>query len=238
MQTAQKTIGILGGASDVATMEYYKFLNSAVNQARGGWTIAETLIAGMDFGIIEDCVRTENWPALDAYLGEKIDSLVKGGADLIVCVSNTLHRSLPQLMQNAPIPLIHIADPTGMAINAQGLQTIGLFGTRPIMEADYMRRVYEEKHDINIITPNPAEIGDIDRVIFDELVKGKLETQSKKRFIQIAKRLQAEHQIEGLILGCTEIFLLIEDGDIEGLPFFNTAKLHCEAAARFVLERS
>lgn len=231
----QKTIGLLGGASNVATAEYYRFLNAAVNERLGGWDIAETLIAGMNFGNIEAFVRSEDWDGLGAYMRGKIDALVAGGAEVILCVSNTLHRPLEDLMATTPVPMIHIADPTGAAMQAQGLTKVAIFGTGPVMRMDYLKSRYLERFGVETISPAEQEQEDIDRIIFDELVKGVLLESSKARFLEIAQRMRQQEGAQGLILGCTEIFLLIDQGDMGDFPMFNTARLHCDAAVSFAL---
>lgn len=234
----QKTIGLLGGCSNVATGEYYRFLNEAVNIRLGGWEIAETLIAGMNFGNIEAFVRNDDWDGLEGYMKIKIDGLVAGGADIVLCVSNTLHRPLERLMATTPIPMIHIADPTGGAMQARGLSKVALFGTRPIMQMGYLKERFRDRFGIEAVAPKDNEQEDIDKIIFDELVKGTLKKASKARYLEIANRMQLEEGAEGLILGCTEIFLLIDQEDMPDFPMFNTAKLHCDAAVEFALETS
>lgn len=231
----QKTIGLLGGSSNVATVEYYRFLNDAVNQRLGGWEIAETLIAGMNFGNIEDLLRRDDWDSLGAYMQGKVDALVAGGADVILCVSNTLHRPLERLMADAPIPMLHIVDPTGEAIVQKGLKKVALFGTRPVMQLDYLKERYSERFGIEAIAPADSEQEEIDRIIFDELVKDVLREPSRTRYLEIAERMRNEEGVEGLILGCTEIFLLIDQHHMPQLPMFNTARLHCDAAVEFAL---
>jgi len=231
----QKTIGILGGCSDVATVEYYKFLNALANEAFGNWDIAETIIIGMNFGNIAAFIRNEDWPALNAYMEEKIQRLVAAGADVMICGSNTLHRYLGPLASKHGIEMIHIADPTGDAIKAMGLKRIAIFGTRPVMEKPYLKQYYEETFGLTILTPNEKEMEDIDQIIFDELVKFKTTQISRDRYLEIANRLVREQGAEGLILGCTEIFLLLRPSDCPNLPLFNTAKLHCEAAVKYAL---
>jgi aspartate racemase len=231
----QKTIGILGGCSNIATAEYYRFLNNGVNERLGGWDIAETLIAGMNFGNIEAFILQDEWGGLEAYMRTKINSLVEGEADVVLCVSNTLHKPLENLMNEVAIPLIHIADPTGRAMTDAGLKRVALFGTRPVMQMSYLKNRYRDRFGIEAITPTDAEQEDIDRIIFEELVKGVLTKQSKARYIEIAKRMRREDLAEGLILGCTEIFLLIDQSDMPDFLMFNTAKLHCDAALDFAL---
>lgn len=231
----QKTIGILGGCSNIATGEYYRILNGAVNERLGGWEIAETLIAGMNFGNIEAFVRQDNWGGLETYMRSKIDSLVAGGADVLLCVSNTLHKPLEAIMRDVAVPLIHIADPTGQAMSNADLKKVALFGTRPVMQMDYLKDRFSDRFNIETISPTDAEQEDIDQIIFNELVKGTLTEQSKARYIEIAERMRQEDGVEGLILGCTEIFLLIDQPDMPDFPMFNTAKLHCDAAINFAL---
>lgn len=219
----------------MATGEYYRFLNDAVNERLGGWDIAETLIAGMNFGNIEAFVRTGDWDGLAAYMKQKIDGLVAGGAEVILCVSNTLHKPLDDLMESVPVPMIHIADPTGAAMKAAGLKKVAIFGTKPVMEMSYLKDRFQQRFGIQVIAPSDAEQQDIDQIIFDELVKNTLNETSKARYLEIADRMRREDGAEGLILGCTEIFLLIDQEDRPDFPMFNTARLHCEAAVDFSL---
>lgn len=232
----QLTIGVLGGCSNVATGEYYKLLNSAVNARIGGWEIAETLIVGMNFGNIEAFVRSEDWDGLSMYMDEKVGMLARAGADLVLCVSNTLHRHLEPIVKKYGLPFIHIADPTGEAIQKSGLKRIALFGTRPVMEMDYLISRYRDKFGIEIVVPKQLERIDIDKIIFEELVKFKVLESSQARYLDIADRLVAEEGAEGLILGCTEIFLLLKQEQRTELPMFNTTELHCQAAVSFALD--
>ncbi len=234
----QFTIGILGGCSNVATGEYYKLINSAANQKLGGWDIAETLIVGMNFGNIEAFVRTEDWDGLTGYMNDRVRRLVAGGADILLCVSNTLHRYLEPIAASHKIDMIHIADPTGNAIREQELKRIALFGTRPVMEMNYIKDRYRDRFGLEIVIPNPQECEDIDRIIFDELVKSEVHESSRQRYLEIADRLVIDKGVEGVILGCTEIFLLLRQQDRVNLPMFNTAQLHCDAAVDRALEKS
>ncbi|MEH6525426.1 MAG: amino acid racemase [Sneathiella sp.] len=234
----QKTIGVLGGCSNVATAEYYRFLNAGVNERLGGWEIAETLIAGMNFGNIEAFVRQDDWDGLEAYTRTKIEGLVAGGAEVLLCVSNTLHKPLEILMTNIAVPMIHIADPTGQAMSDAGLKKVALFGTRPVMQMSYLKDRFRESFGVETISPTEEEQDDIDRIIFNELVKNVMTKESKARYLEIAERMHHEEGAEGLILGCTEIFLLIDQPDMSHLPMFNTAKLHCEAAIDFALKET
>lgn len=231
----QKCIGILGGCSNVATMEYYRLLNAEVNRRLGGWEIAETLIAGMNFGNVEAFVREGDWEGLGRYMDGKLAALAAGGADLVVCVSNTLHKPLEALLDRHGLDSIHIADPTGAAIRAAGLDRVALFGTRPVMQMDYLKQRFHDRFGLEIVVPDDGEQAEIDRIIFDELVKSRIEPASKTRYLEIADRLARDAGAQGLILGCTEIFLLIEQADRPDFPMFNTTKLHCQAAVDYAL---
>jgi len=233
---ASEDNGILGGCSNVATAEYYHFLNGGVNDRLGGWDIAETLIVGMNFGNIEAFVRQDDWDGVEAYMRSAIDRLVAAGADVMLCVSNTLHRPLERLMADVSIPIIHIADPTGQAIRDAGIKKVALFGTRPVMQMDYLKDRFRDRFSVEAISPSDKEQQDIDRIIFDELVKNIITAKSKQRYIEIAERMRREDSAKGLILGCTEIFLLLNQSDMPDFPMFNTAKLYCDAAVDFALE--
>ena len=231
----QKTIGILGGASNVATGEYYRTINAIANERLGGWDIAETLIAGMNFGNIETLLRAGDWDGLTRYMDGKVAGLAAGGADLLICVSNTLHRPLEAIAARHGLDLIHIADPTAAAIRARGLRRVALFGTRPVMEQDYLAARYRDRHGIEIVVPDPAERAEIDRIIFDELVRDDVHDFSRARYHSIADRLVREAGAEGVILGCTEIYLLMRQEDRPDLPMFDTTRLHCAAAVERAL---
>lgn len=232
--TAMKTIGILGGMSDKATIEYYKFINSKMNAHFGAWDIGETLIQGCNFGNIEYYVRNNAWEGARAYLEQKALLAEAGGADVLLCVSNTMHKVLDRLPQLLSIPFIHITTPTAQAINKAGLNKVALLGTQPVMQADYIKAEYA-KFDIEIVVPNEAEQREVDRIIFDELVKGKISPSSRQYYVDVSMDLAQGKGAEGLILGCTEIFLLIDQGDLPSLPVFNTTELHVDAAVTFAL---
>lgn len=232
---AQKKIGLLGGCSNVATGEYYKFLNTEVNNRLGGWEIAETIISGMNFGNIEAFVREDDWSGLHDYMEAHIDALIAGGADILLCVSNTLHKPLEEIMAVRKTPFIHISDPTGEAIKKSGVSRVLLLGTRPVMQMAYIRDRYEKKFGLEILVPVEAEQLEIDRIIFEELVKSEIRNSSRQKYLKIIDRLSSKEGAEGVILGCTEIFLLIRQEDRPNLPMFNTAQLHCNAAVNYAL---
>lgn len=231
----QKTIGILGGMSNRATVEYYNFINEAVNQRLGGWEIAETLIVGCNFGNIEYFVRENQWEIAEQYLLEKALQAERGGADILICMSNTMHKVLNNIQAHIAIPFLHIATPTANAIKQAGLKKVALLGTKPVMAETYMREQYEQAR-IDIIVPNEQQQVEIDTIIFDELVKNIINPSSKQKYIDICHEL-VQQGAEGVILGCTEIFLLIRERDFDQqLPLFNTTELHVDAVVDLALD--
>lgn len=232
----QKTIGILGGMSNRATVEYYNFINTAVNDRLGNWDIAETLVVGCNFGNIEYFVRNAKWQEAEDYLIDKAKQAERGGADILICMSNTMHKVLGGVSDHINIPFLHIATPTAKAIKQEGLSTVALLGTLPVMAEDYIRKQYEAA-GIEILVPSKSQQKDIDRIIFDELVKNIVTAESKSRYVDICLNL-ASKGAQGIILGCTEIFLLIQAQDFDNLPLFNTTQLHVDAVVEMALSES
>ncbi|HMN74076.1 MAG TPA: amino acid racemase [Rhodoblastus sp.] len=230
----QKTIGILGGSSNEATVEYYQGLNARLNAAYGGWDNAEIVIVSVNFGNIEAFLREDRWDELAAYLAAKIDKLEAAGVDLVVCVSNTLHRAVAPIMEGRRTPFLHIADPTGAAVRAAGLKRVGLLGTGATMRSPLLAERFRLKFGFKTIAPDEADMDIVDRIIFDELVRRRLRPESKAEYIRVVEALRARGA-EGVILGCTEIFLLIGQRDLPGFPVFDTTALHVAAIADRVL---
>ena len=230
----QKTIGILGGSSNEATVEYYQGLNARLNAVYGGWDNAEIVIVSVNFGNIEALLREDRWDDLSRYLAEKIDRLEAAGVDLIVSVSNTLHRAVAPIMASRRTPFLHIADPTGEAIRAAGLERVGLLGTGATMRSPLFAERFRRRFGFETIAPGEADMEIVDRIIFDELVRRKLRPESKAEYIRVIEALRARGA-QGVILGCTEIFLLIGQQDFPGFPVFDTTALHVAAIADYVL---
>ena len=230
------TIGILGGASNVATGHMYARINALshkiLNGPGGGHHIVQTLIAGMDFGVIEHAVRTDNWAGLSDYVETHLKRLAS--ADLIVCVSNTLHKTVLPLMEGRDQTFLHIADPTAEAIKAAGLSRVALFGTKPVMSADYMIAHYRSL-GVEICVPTVAEQNAIDHIIFQELCLSDIRPESRQTYVDIANRLVQEAGVQGLILGCTEIETLLKPEHLPALPLFDTMELLCQAAVKVAL---
>jgi len=230
----QKTIGLLGGMSNQATMEYYRLLNEGLNARYGGWDNGEIVLVSVNFGNIEFMVRNHAWELATEYLTAKLDALERAGADVIVCVSNTMHRILEPLMTGRTTPFIHIADPTGEAIRRAGLTRVALLGTLPVMQSVDLAARFRDRFGVEVMAPCAEDAVEVDRVIFDELVRRELRAESKAKYLDILARLR-EAGAEGVILGCTEIFLLLGQDDMPGFSVFDTTALHVDAVVEFVL---
>ncbi len=224
-----KRIGILGGSSNESTAEYYKRLNQSVNRRLGGFNTAELLVSSMNFALAEDWVRRGDWDAAADYLTDRAEALERAGAELMLCVSNTLHRVADAYTARLKIPFLHIVDPTATAIRAAGHTRVGLLGTKPVMSTDYLKRRYAERFGVEILVPPPAVQDDLHRIIFDELCRGRFLPDSKQRYLAAVDGLMAAGAA-AVILGCTEIPLLIDQRDRPAVPMFDTVELHVEAA--------
>lgn len=226
---ATKRIGILGGSSDQATADYYRRLNAAANARYGGWNTAELLVSSMNFAFAERCVREDRWDEVGEYLAERAVALERAGAGLLLCVSNTLHRVADRFTRDLTIPFLHIVDPTALAIREAGLRRVALLGTKSMMATDVPKRRYTDLHGLEILVPESDEQREVDRVIFDELCRGRFEEEAREYYLGVIDRMRAEGA-EGVILGCTEIPLLVGQHDRPDFPMFDTAGLHVAAA--------
>jgi len=234
-----KTIGIIGGISWVSSIEYYRLMNQMVGKELGGLHSAEILMYSIEFGEFSEQERLAeegNWEPLRKTMIDAAQRLERGGADFIVIASNTMNSTADLIEANVTIPVLHIADATGEKINEKGIVTVALLGTKYTMEQDFYRDRLETKYGLTVVIPNKTEREYINKVIFDELCAGKILQKSKVRFIQIIARLAEEEGAEGVILGCTEIPLLVKQEDVS-VPVFDTTAIHSEAAVRYSLDR-
>ena len=232
----QNTIGVLGGMSDAATADYYRLINARLNAHHGGWDNAEVVIVSVNFGNIQHFVREGLWDAARDYLAEKVDRLEAARVDVVVCATNTMHRVVAPIMAERRTPFIHIVDPTGAAIRAAGLRRVALLGTAPTMRSAEMARRYADLFGVEVMVPAEADIAIVDRIIFDELVRRDIRPASRAEYLRVVNALKAAGA-EGVILGCTEICLLIGQDDLPGFPVFDTTALHVEAAVDYALGR-
>lgn len=232
-----KTIGIIGGISWVSSIEYYRLMNEMVRDELGGVYSAKILMYSIEFGAFSEQERLAqqgDWRFLEKTMIDAAQRLERGGADFIVIASNTMHSTADLIEANVKIPVLHIADATGKKVNEQGIKTVALLGTTYTMEHNFYRDHLENKFGLKVVTPNKTERDYINTVIFDELCAGNIIKESKQQFIRIIDRLVKEDGAEGVILGCTEIPLLIKQEDIN-VPVFDTTAIHAEAAVRYSL---
>jgi len=228
-----KTIGLIGGMSWESSIEYYRIINEKTKEALGGLHSAKCLMVSLDFAEVEILQREGRWEEADQMMLESAKRLEKGGADCIVICTNTMHRSAGVIQANLSIPLLHIADATAKQALQSGIHKIGLLGTRFTMEEDFYKGRLVEKFGLEVIIPEPEECEIIHRVIYDELVLGKILPGSRDQYAGIIQRM-VDRGARGVILGCTEIGLLIHDQDCL-VPLFDTTRIHAEAAVDFAL---
>ena len=228
-----KTIGLIGGMSWESTVTYYKIINETVKEKLGGLHSAKCVLYSVDFQEIEECQANGNWEKSGEILGEAAYNLEKAGADFIVICTNTMHKVINQIKEKISIPILHIAEMTAEKILEKGLKNIALLGTKYTMEQDFYKSKLIEK-GINVIIPDKNDIEIINEVIYDELCLGTINSNSKKKFLEIVDKLRSKGA-EGIILGCTEIGLLIKNEDTD-VPLFDTAIIHAEQAAIYSIK--
>ncbi len=228
-----KTIGVIGGMSWESTVSYYQLLNKAVNQAKGGFHSAKLILNSVDFAEIEQLQRGGEWDKTAVILGEAAQSLERAGADFILIATNTMHIVASQVEEAVNVPLIHIADATGAQLVKQGITKVGLLGTAFTMEQAFYKQRLTDKFGIEVIVPNGVQRKLVHNIIYDELCKGQISSRSRNDYQSIIEEL-SENGAQGVILGCTEIGLLIKQEDTN-VPLFDTTKLHVEAAVHEAL---
>jgi aspartate racemase len=228
-----KTIGMIGGTTWVSTVEYYRLLNQRVNQALGHPHYARCILYSFDYADIHEINSTRDWGTLLSMTTDISKKLIAAGADCILLCANTLHLVADDLQKNISAPIIHIAEATAGAIAQQGLSAVGLLGTKFTMEMDFFKKKLLDRN-ITPVIPSDAEREFIHASIFEELGKEIFLDKTKRRYLTIIDELAARGA-QGIILGCTEIPLLIKPADCR-LPLFDTVSVHVDAAIRFALK--
>lgn len=229
-----KTIGLIGGMSWESTVTYYKIVNETVKNELGGLHSANVLLYSVDFSEIEKCQADGDWDKSAAILSAAAKNLEKAGAEFIVICTNTMHKVVPQIQSSIMIPVIHIAEATANELKYHNITKVALLGTKYTMTQDF----YKDKlinAGITVLIPDEEEIEIVNDVIYNELCLGIISEASKEKYLSIIRGL-AEQGAQGVILGCTEIGLLIQQKDLE-LPVFDTAQIHAVRAAKLSIEK-
>jgi aspartate racemase len=227
-----KTLGLIGGMSWESSAHYYQLLNEGVRARLGGLHSAKCILASVDFAEVEPLQRAARWDEAGAILNRAALGLERAGADLLVLCANTMHKVADEMMRGVGIPLVHIADATAERVRAAEIRRVALLGTRYVMEQDFYRRRLEG-YGLEVMLPGPADRDEVNRVIFEELVLGRIELRSKARYVAIMQGLVSAGA-QGVIAGCTEIGLLVDQDDVS-VPLFDTAEIHALAAVERAL---
>ncbi|MGD6888503.1 aspartate/glutamate racemase family protein [Bacillus mobilis] len=227
-----KTIGLIGGMSWESTSEYYRIINEEIKERLGGLHSAKCMINSVDFEEIERFQSSGDWDGAGEILGNAAYSLQKGGADFIIICTNTMHKVVEKIKENIHIPVLHIADATAKEIKRKDIQKVGLLGTKYTMEQDFYK-VRIEENDIKVMVPSEKDRDKINEVIYTELCLGKITSPSREYYKRVIEDLVQEGA-QGIILGCTEIGLLIKQEDVS-VPIFDTTYIHAVEAVNFAL---
>ena len=231
-----KTIGIIGGMSYESSMHYYERINKQINEKLGDLNCAKLLIYNVNFQDIRKRMLAGKWEEIGIILKEIAKTLENAGADAIVIATNTIHKVADIIESSINVPLIHIADAVSLKCHEKDATNVLLLGTKYTMQEDFIINRLK-KNGINAIVPKERDDIDlIDKVIFDELCKGEIMEESKKAYINIINRMIGEEHIEGVILGCTEIEMLIKDGDVN-VPLFDTTQAHIDTIVDYALKK-
>jgi len=238
-ETSQmKTIGIIGGISWESSIVYYAVMNEVVRERLGGLHSAKILMYSIEFGEFskeERLADRGDWEPLRETMIDAAKRLERGGVDFIVIASNTMNSTADIIEANVSIPVVNIIDATGEKVEESRIKTVALLGTSYTMEQDFYRDRLQDKYGLKVVVPNKAERDYVNSIIFDELCAGKINASSRERFVQIIDRLVMEEGAEGVILGCTEIPLLVSQEDVS-VPVFNTTRIHAEAAVDYAID--
>ena len=223
-----KTIGLLGGMSWESTELYYRWINEGIKKKLGGLHSARIAMVSVDFQEIEALQHKQKWDEAGAALARAAQQVEAAGADFLLICTNTMHKVAPQIEQAIQIPILHLADATAERIKTKGMNTIGLLGTNFTMEQAFYKGRLIEKHGLNVIVPSATDRQIVHRIIYDELCLGIVKEESRQEYLRIMQQMHAEGA-EGIIEGCTEIVMLVQQTHTD-IPLFDTTAIHAEAA--------
>ncbi|WP_028468840.1 aspartate/glutamate racemase family protein [Neptunomonas japonica] len=228
-----RTIGLLGGMSWESTVTYYQLINKGIKKELGGLHSAQVILTSVDFQLIETCQAQGDWQGAASILSKAALSVQAGGADFLLICTNTMHKVASAIEAEIDIPLLHIADATAQALIFQGVSRVALLGTRFTMEQDFYKGRLTDVYGLDVVIPSNADRAIIHHVIYHELCVGKVLESSKKEYLRIIDQM-ADQGAEAVILGCTEIGLLVTQDDTD-MPLFDTTKIHAQAAVAYAL---
>ena len=228
-----KTIGLLGGMSWESTVTYYQLINKGVNETLGGLHSAKIVLYSVDFASIEELLHQGAWEQAATLLAESALSVQAAGADFLLICTNTMHKLAPQIESALDIPTLHIADATAEALLKNNITQVGLLGTSFTMEQEFYKGRLMDRHGINVVVPQSDDRKEIHRVIFEELCRGEVTPESRSSFLRIIDSLEDEGA-EAVILGCTEIGMLLSQHDTH-MPLYDTTLLHARKAVEYAL---
>lgn len=233
MSTAMKTIGIIGGMSPESSVTYYYELNKYINKKLGGYHSAKCILYNVQYQDIKDIHKNSDWDKAGQILAQAAIALKAGGADFIILATNTMHLVASEIERATDLPFLHIAEVTANRLSKDKIKTVGLLGTKFTMEQDFYKKVLIDS-GINVLVPCKNDRAEIHRIINEELILGRIEQTSRERFKDIIASLKLR-EAEGVVLGCTEIGLLIKQTDTD-VPIYDTTLLHVQAAAEYALK--
>jgi aspartate racemase len=233
MNHSSKSIGIIGGMSWESSLLYYKAINEGIKQSLGGLHSARIILNSLDFAAVESLQHAGDWPTAGRLMNEAALSLQSAGADFLLIATNTMHKVATETMTGVELPLLHIVDPTATAIIQQGYSRIGLLGTGFTMSDEFYKGRMQSKHGLEVLTPDIDDQALIHRIIYEELCVGKINPSSRSEYIDVIEKL-ADKGAEAVILGCTEITMLVAQCHTS-VPLFDTTALHAEAAVTLAL---
>ncbi len=229
-----KTIGLIGGMSWESSAVYYEILNTEVNKLLGGFHSCKSIMISVDFAGIEKLQHNDDWQTLNNIMASSAKKLELAGADIVLLCTNTMHLCSDSIIKNINIPFLHIAEATGKEIVKQNIKKVGLLGTRFTMEMDFYKGLLVKDFGIEVVIPSVEERKKVHDIIYNELVHGQIKSDSKEVYKKIIQNLEAQGA-EGVILGCTEIPLLIKDSDVN-IPIFDTTKIHAKKAVEWAVK--
>lgn len=229
-----KTVGLIGGMSWESTATYYRLINQGIRNRCGGLHSAKLLLYSVDFAEIEELQSSGRWQEAGQLLAEAAARLQRSGAELLLICTNTMHKVADQVAAAVTIPLLHIAEATGTKVTGNSIETVGLLGTRFTMEEAFYRSVLETRFGLRVVVPSTEDRRLVDEVIFAELCRGVIAEESRKQYLRIADSLAAQG-CEAIILGCTEIALLLRPEDTD-LKLYDTTEIHAQQAVAMMLE--